>query len=210
MLEAVAARQNREPVILEKDLWVVWALAQTFTLAGDEVPMAFKGGTSLSKGYGAVTRFSEDLDITLGLLGASGRTPEDLAALSRNGRDRAIAELGHQAQALVHDRILPHLRAATAALDTRVEGAVEGPPAALQLALRYPTVLPVGTAYIRRRVLLEFGGKNRVEPRERRTIHTYLAEDAQVRAAVDLPEATVEVLLLGKAHGAPGGLRAAP
>lgn len=43
-------------------------------------------------------------------------------------------------------------------------------------------------------MLLEFGGKNRIEPREQRTIRTYLAEDAQVRAAVELPRATVEVL----------------
>lgn len=194
ILETVADQQNREPVILEKDLWVVWALAQTFALGRGEVPMAFKGGTSLSKGYAAITRFSEDLDITLGLLGASGRTPEGLATMSRNARDRAIAELGLQAQAFVQDRILPHLRAAAAILDPHPRVVTEGEPAALQLALHYPTVLPAGTAYIQRRVLLEFGGKNRIDPREQRTIRTYLAEVAGVRGAVELPEATVEVL----------------
>lgn len=194
VLEAVAERQNREPVILEKDLWVVWALAQTFALKGSGVPMAFKGGTSLSKGYAAITRFSEDLDITLGLLGASGQTTQDLAAMTRNQRDRAIADLGSQAQTFVQGRILPHLQAVAADLDARVQVVTEGEPAALQLALHYPTVLPVGTAYIRRRVLLEFGGKNRIEPREQRTIRTYLAEDDQVQAAAQLPEATVEVL----------------
>lgn len=146
VLEAVAARQNREPVILEKDLWVVWTLAQTFALEGSEVPMAFKGGTSLSKGYAAITRFSEDLDITLGLLGTSGQTTQDLAGMTRNARDRAIAQLSLQAQAFVHDRILPHLQAAAADLDGGVQVVVEGEPAALQLALHYPTVLPAGTA----------------------------------------------------------------
>ncbi|MEF2279390.1 nucleotidyl transferase AbiEii/AbiGii toxin family protein [Deinococcus sp. YIM 134068] len=194
VLEAVAAQQNREPVILEKDLWVVWALAQTFVLGSSGVPMAFKGGTSLSKGYAAITRFSEDLDITLGLLGASGRTPADLAAMTRNQRDRAIEELGLQAQAFVQGQILPHLVEEAAALDGRVRVVTEGEPSALQLALHYPTVLPAGAGYIQRRVLLEFGGKNRIEPREQRTIRTYLAEDPEVRAAVELPEATVELL----------------
>lgn len=194
ILETVAGRQNREPVILEKDLWVIWALAQTFALSGNGVAMAFKGGTSLSKGYAAITRFSEDLDITLGLLSASGRTPEELAALSRNARDKAISELTSQAQAFVQDQILPHLCAAATALDGRVRVITEGEPGALQLSLHYPTVLPAGTPYIQRRVLLEFGGKNRIEPREQRTIRTYLAEDDQVKAAVELPEATVEIL----------------
>ncbi|WP_343216696.1 nucleotidyl transferase AbiEii/AbiGii toxin family protein [Deinococcus aestuarii] len=151
------------------------------------------GGTSLSKGDAVVTRFSEDLDITLGLLGASGRTPEDLTDLSRIARDRAIAELSLQTQACVRDRVLPHLREA-GALDARVQVVTEGEPADLHLALHYPTVLPARTAYIRRRVLLEFGVKNRIEPREQRTLRTYLAEDAPVRAAVELPKATVELL----------------
>lgn len=79
VLEAVADQQNREPVILEKDFWVVWALAQTSAIDDGKVPMAFKGGTSLSKGYAAISQFSEDLDITLGLLGTSGHTTGDLA-----------------------------------------------------------------------------------------------------------------------------------
>ncbi|GAA3814805.1 hypothetical protein GCM10022625_13790 [Deinococcus aetherius] len=114
--------------------------------------------------------------------------------MSRDARDTVIADLGLQAQAFVRDRILPHLRAAAPALDARVQVVTEGEPAALQLALRYPTVLSAGTAHIRRRVLLEFGGKNRIEPREQCIIRTYLGEDAQVREAVELPEATVEVL----------------
>ena len=194
VLEAVADQQNREPVILEKDFWVVWALAQTSAIDDGKVPMAFKGGTSLSKGYAAISRFSEDLDITLGLLGASGHTTGDLANLSRNARDKAIAALATQAEAFVQDRILPHLSAAAKALDTRVRVSTEGTPAALQLALHYPTVLPAGTTYIQRRVLLEFGGKNRIEPREQRRIRTYLAENDDVHKEVDLPEATVEVL----------------
>ena len=61
---ALAPRLGRAPVVLEKDVWVCWVLQALFTHAG-RLPMAFKGGTSLSKVYRAIDRFSEDVDITL-------------------------------------------------------------------------------------------------------------------------------------------------
>jgi hypothetical protein len=47
-----------------KDVWVCWALETLFSMPNAH-PMAFKGGTSLSKVYDIIDRFSEDVDITL-------------------------------------------------------------------------------------------------------------------------------------------------
>lgn len=55
---ALAPQLARSPVVLEKDVWVCWVLQTLFTLPG-RLPMAFKGGTSLSKIFGAIARFSE-------------------------------------------------------------------------------------------------------------------------------------------------------
>ena len=66
ILRTVAARSGRPAVILEKDIWVCWVLRVLFSIP-DRHPMAFKGGTSLAKVYGIIDRFSEDVDITLGL-----------------------------------------------------------------------------------------------------------------------------------------------
>lgn len=44
------------PFLLEKDVWVCWALEQLFTMPG-RLPMAFQGGTSLSKVYQAIDPF---------------------------------------------------------------------------------------------------------------------------------------------------------
>ncbi len=52
-------------VIIEKDFWVCWTLQQLFNEIAGFGPLVFKGGTSLSKVYGAIKRFSEDVDITL-------------------------------------------------------------------------------------------------------------------------------------------------
>lgn len=61
---ALAPQLARSPVVLEKDVWVCWVLQTLFTMPG-RLPMAFKGGTSLSKVFGVIARFSEDVDITL-------------------------------------------------------------------------------------------------------------------------------------------------
>ena len=62
-LGAAATASGRPDFLLEKDVWIVRALAALF---GSEfgAQLVFKGGTSLSKAYNAIQRFSEDVDIT--------------------------------------------------------------------------------------------------------------------------------------------------
>lgn len=64
ILETAASLLGRPASILEKDIWICWVLQTLFSIP-DHHPMAFKGGTSLSKVYGIIDRFSEDIDITL-------------------------------------------------------------------------------------------------------------------------------------------------
>lgn len=63
VLEQARARTGRPAHLLEKDLWVVWTLGVLFEspFAAD---LTFKGGTSLSKAYKIIERFSEDIDLT--------------------------------------------------------------------------------------------------------------------------------------------------
>jgi predicted nucleotidyltransferase component of viral defense system len=64
ILQTCAGKLGRRPEHLEKDVWICWVLQALFTMP-DRLPMAFKGGTSLSKVYGAIRRFSEDVDVTV-------------------------------------------------------------------------------------------------------------------------------------------------
>ena len=63
-IEQAAVRRNVSPVVLEKDFWVYWLLGVLFEseFAGS---LVFKGGTSLSKVFGVIERFSEDIDLSL-------------------------------------------------------------------------------------------------------------------------------------------------
>jgi predicted nucleotidyltransferase component of viral defense system len=67
------------PVILEKDYWVCWSLGKLFVpeiLEG----LVFKGGTSLSKAYGLIRRFSEDVDLTIPLSALGIASPAEGAS----------------------------------------------------------------------------------------------------------------------------------
>ena len=63
-IEQAAFRRNMSPVMLEKDFWVCWLLGILFEseFAGS---LVFKGGTSQSKVFGVIERFSEDIDLSL-------------------------------------------------------------------------------------------------------------------------------------------------
>src|ERR1700722_16325598 len=66
ILKNLSMNENikRDALLLEKDIWICWALEFLFKMP-NKLPMAFKGGTSLSKAFRVIDRFSEDVDITI-------------------------------------------------------------------------------------------------------------------------------------------------
>jgi len=60
-----AQRMRVHAAIIEKDFWVCWVLDYLFQESPWKEQLAFKGGTSLSKAFGAIQRFSEDIDLIL-------------------------------------------------------------------------------------------------------------------------------------------------
>ena len=65
IFEATAARMGITPSVVEKDFWVTWALGKIFSAEQLTEILTFKGGTSLSKVFGLIERFSEDIDIVI-------------------------------------------------------------------------------------------------------------------------------------------------
>jgi len=91
LFATTAIRLGTTPQNVEKDFWVCWTLDALFNGLTDRPRLLFKGGTSLSKGFGLINRFSEDIDVTvfrddLGL----PASVQELTALSRNKRDQAL------------------------------------------------------------------------------------------------------------------------
>src|ERR1700678_2725238 len=82
LIEEASERLNVNSLIVEKDFWVCWTLGKIFTLSGHSDHLVFKGGTSLSKVFGAIHRFSEDVDLSVlpESIGFSEKEIEEIAS----------------------------------------------------------------------------------------------------------------------------------
>lgn len=93
IIREVAARRAVSAVMVEKDFWVSWTLAVLFAHPEFGEQLVFKGGTSLSRVFGVIERFSEDIDLSVNpdFLGISEEWVEE--AESRNKRTQRMEEL---------------------------------------------------------------------------------------------------------------------
>ncbi len=87
---AVADAKRLQAASVDKDFWVCWTLREVFNLPHIGKHLTFKGGTSLSKGWGLIERFSEDIDIVVDkdILGFTGDASPDKAPSNKQGRRR--------------------------------------------------------------------------------------------------------------------------
>ena len=190
ILRTVAARSGRAAIILEKDIWACWALQALFSMP-DPHPMAFKGGTSLSKVYHIIDRFSEDVDLTLDYRAFNDGFDPFADGASRN-RIRLFGErLKARVASYVHDVVAPVLGAAAERLaaDGRHEIHIGDNGETIRFA--YPTAVEDPHGYVRSEVLLEFGGRNVIDPNER---HVIVPDMAALASNLDYPAAAVTVL----------------
>ena len=169
-------------VILEKDFWVSWLLGQLFAQPELAPFLVFKGGTSLSKVFGVIDRFSEDIDLCLvpGYVGADA--PGFDALTSRVKRDAAVLEMQRLCGEKVQQVVLPLLESTiSAALGTAPKNAwlhyeLDADAKSPILYFRYPTTQTQGFAYVRREVKLEFGTLTDQQPTGRYPIHPIIAD----------------------------------
>jgi hypothetical protein len=91
LVEQIAAALGTNPSLVEKDWYVVRALGVLAALDHGQVAPAFSGGTSLSKGWGLIKRFSEDIDFKAGL--PTGLSASQARAQRRNYRERVLNAL---------------------------------------------------------------------------------------------------------------------
>lgn len=190
IIQGSAPRLGLAPIVLEKDVWVCWTLARLFEMP-KRLPMAFKGGTSLSKAFNAIQRFSEDVDITLDYRGFElGFDPfaEDVSKtkLKNFGRDLEACVSQH-----VYEVVAPYFRGILVDQFAGKACEIEIGDKGEQLRLHYPSTLDKGSGYVGNSVLIEFGGRNVTEPSESHAIRPYLVE---IVAAVDFPVARANVL----------------
>ena len=184
-LEVAAGRSGRPAHLLEKDIWVVWALSAMYdSPLGDS--LTFKGGTSLSKVYKVIDRFSEDIDLTYDIR-------ELVPDLLRDGNPiPASASQEKKITSAVRSR-LPQWIEQTVQPVIEQALVASGLQAALSLAgkdndkliIAYPATKK-GTGYAAATIQLEFGARATGEPHQR---HHVACDIAPLIEGVSFPTA---------------------
>jgi predicted nucleotidyltransferase component of viral defense system len=176
-----AAARGLADTIVEKDFWVCWTLKRLFRLQHEDAPtLVFKGGTSLSKAFGAIRRFSEDIDLSFDRadLGYWGERDPEKDGISGKQAAKLIEDLMSDVEKHIGQKLLPALHAAIA----QQLGESAGAKWSLEIDshdrqtvnFHYPTALSQaeyeGMAYISPRVKLEFGARGAPWPTETKII----------------------------------------
>jgi hypothetical protein len=171
---------------IEKDFWVCWTLDALFNRLPTGGPrLLFKGGTSLSKAFGLISRFSEDIDITV-FREDIGETAsvESLEALSGKKRQAKLDAIKDACQAYIGGAFMEQL--ATYFRDTLERTQIDQPPkveldlddaSGQSLLLWYPSVLAETDGYIRPAIKIESGAKSALDPNSSQAIRPYVADD---------------------------------
>ena len=154
-LQQVAGQKHIPPQAAEKDLWVTTLLQVVFSLPFAD-KLVFKGGTSLSKVFGKIERFSEDIDLAVDrtLFGLEGDlTKKQLKKLRKASSTFVRDEFLHELQEAL-------LRFGLEELKVTAEPDGEGDatyPEPRKLFIEYQSLFRESIDYIRPRVMLEIG-----------------------------------------------------
>ncbi len=200
IIAEAAIRMGVDFTIVEKDFWVCWTLRSLFSLSAQHAPMVFKGGTSLSKAYGLIQRFSEDIDVVTAVdfyLDRGLLDPE--SAPNRTQQLARMTTLDSACATYVGGELADALRASFAErLGTDVAWQLlVDPNDQHSLLFHYPTSAPkIKHSYIREHVKIELGWRSATGPVEARTFKSYVA-DRFPHLMTD-PEVTCTVLLPGR------------
>ena len=182
VFEAAAGRLGTNAQSIEKDLWVCRVIDALFKGLGNRPKLYFKGGTSLSKGYSLIKRFSEDIDIVVSRAGLGIKAADDPCSegLSNKKRKAAVETTKRKCS----DHVLGRMKSDLEKLlpectfepdDTDEDNA--------SLRVKYPSLLrPDG--YLKPWVKIECGARGAPEPETKRTIAPYIQHELSTKISL--------------------------
>lgn len=170
------ARSGINATVLEKDFWVCWTLKQLFNNQELFDNMIFKGGTSLSKSYGLIDRFSEDCDLTINRLVLNVQNPSE-PGISGKELHRRINTLRLRIKNYVKDFILPILsNACEKFINTDEKWQLDIDQDEQTILFSYPTTNNINNQYVQKIIRLELGARGGTSPKQNTTIKPYLTD----------------------------------
>jgi hypothetical protein len=180
LLDIVSAAKKLPRLAIEKDWWVTVVLMAISKTKYSDL-YSFKGGTSLSKGWNLIERFSEDADIAIkreGRFSINGDTKSQLAKVRRSSRHYITKELPEELT-----NILSQMGIYNFSIEPEISRFIDGKEIELRadthpsvLYVNYKPVLPETSEYILSRVKIEISCLSMNEPIEEKIISSFISE----------------------------------
>jgi hypothetical protein len=169
LFNEAAAQKGVRPGIIEKDFWVCWILGKLYQDDFIKSKIMFKGGTSLSKVFGLIERFSEDIDLILDWWEITDDDPEE--ERSKRKQVDFNTEIRQASYTYLNDIFLPKVQELTAGV---CEAEID-PDKPNEVIIKYPKTLP--EEYLRPEILLETGPIAAWVPNSAYMISPYAAQE---------------------------------
>lgn len=195
--EVAAADLNVMPQLIEKDFWVCWILKVLFSLPESGDHLTFKGGTSLSKCYDVIRRFSEDVDVSIErTFLSSDASIEPDKDESNKENQRRLERLQLACKEKISSTLIPELQKSIAKVlkDKKSWGLELDPKDALgqTVLFTFPhSLISSVENYVKSAVKIEFGSRADHWPVEKITVAPYVAN---VSGDINIEGAPVRVL----------------
>lgn len=177
------ARLGFAPFHVEKDFWVCWTLTSLFRSDRIGENLVFRGGTSLSKGWQCIERFSEDIDLAINRSWVGGEELVELkAGITTSERERRYKRLREQCRRVIGDVIAPHLVESLEAISERgrervITESIASDRDPFVVRVEYPgSGLTPPDDYFQPSVKIELSGRAEDAPAESREIVPYVRE----------------------------------
>ena len=181
IFQEVAMKINLPPTAVEKDWWVVRTLELVF--ASSIAPhTVFKGGTSLSKAWGIIDRFSEDIDLAL------DRRFLGIEKADSGMTGSQVSKLRRLSVKFITEKYFPEIRdkfnAAGLNVKIRLAAIKSDDQDPLIIEIYYPSVTEA-IPYLLPRVLIEVGSRSLIEPFDERSFSSIVGEHFKGRDFAD-------------------------
>lgn len=176
-----AARRDLAEAIIEKDFWVCWVLKQLFSIEALTGRLLFKGGTSLSKVFHAINRFSEDIDLAVDYvaLGFTGDKDPRQEGISKTRRAGILDEMMTECRRYIAGDFLTAFRGRCEEILGKAEAwelkVSDQDPNSVQF--RYPAAITKSLDYVVPQVVLELGTHAEFVPHDTFTIRSFAADE---------------------------------
>ena len=172
---------------IEKDFWICWVLDLLFnSRKANEPRLLFKGGTSLSKAHSLISRFSEDIDITVFREDINQNIAlEELEKLSGKQQRKYLGSIRTACEQYIQTQLKPHLEDQIKCAFENFDNDENFPSiipdqsdsSHQSLLIRYPSVDKKQNDYIAPAIKIESGAKSALDPHQTTTIRPYVSQE---------------------------------